>query len=87
MLSSGMTPGPLGMSDTRPSAAAPAATAARASAALRMQQTLTRGTELGSTAGAQDTEGPRDGARSSSHKRSNLSWSCMISSSAFRFTW
>src|SRR2546425_6720974 len=48
MRSSGMTPGPLGMSETRPRAAAPTATAARASATLWMQQTLTRGAAVGS---------------------------------------
>src|SRR5438093_9849539 len=52
MRSSGMTPGPLGISETRPRAAAPALTAARASATLWMQQTFTRGTGVGSTARA-----------------------------------
>jgi hypothetical protein len=41
--SSGMTPGPLGISDTNPTADAPHSTAVRASDALAMQQTLTRG--------------------------------------------
>lgn len=43
MSSSGMTPGPLGMCDTRPSADAPIWTASRASSTLEMQQILTRG--------------------------------------------
>jgi hypothetical protein len=38
-----MTPGPLGISDTNPTADAPHSTAMRASNALAMQQTLTRG--------------------------------------------
>src|SRR5205085_3059589 len=41
--SSEMTPGPLGISDTSPTASAPHSTAARASSTLAMQQTLTRG--------------------------------------------
>src|ERR1700682_2212384 len=45
--SSGMTPGPLGIEDTRPMASAPASIAVRASSTLLMQQilTLTRITE------------------------------------------
>jgi hypothetical protein len=43
MSASSITPGPLGIEDTRPSAEAPADTASRASATLEMQQTLTRG--------------------------------------------
>src|SRR6185295_19902532 len=50
MSSAGITPGPLGISDTSPSADAPAAIAERASAGLWIQQTLTRGTRVGSTA-------------------------------------
>lgn len=40
---SGMTPGPLGIDETRPTAEAPSATAACASARLAMQQILTTG--------------------------------------------
>ena len=40
---SGITPGPLGISETRPRADAPAAMATRASSRLEMQQILTRG--------------------------------------------
>src|SRR5688500_6145390 len=43
MSGSGITPGPLGISDTRPIADAPCAIASRASSTLAMQQTLTRG--------------------------------------------
>src|SRR5439155_6488656 len=50
IVSSGITPGPLGMSETRPTAEAPARIAARASATLWMQHSLTRGKRLGSTA-------------------------------------
>src|SRR5687768_13244744 len=42
MRSSSMTPGPLGMAPTKPSASAPAATAARASSREEMQQIFTR---------------------------------------------
>jgi hypothetical protein len=38
-----MTPGPLGISDTRPTAEAPCLTAMRASSALAMQQIFTLG--------------------------------------------
>jgi hypothetical protein len=41
--SSEMTPGPLGILETRPSAAAPASMAITASSRLRMQQIFTRG--------------------------------------------
>src|SRR5260370_36400536 len=41
--SSEMTPGPLGMAETRPNAEAPAAMASAASAGDRMQQILTLG--------------------------------------------
>jgi len=40
---SSMTPGPLGIDETSPSAEAPAETARRASARLEMQQIFTRG--------------------------------------------
>jgi hypothetical protein len=43
MVSSAMTPGPLGMAETNPNAAAPWRIAICASAALLMQQILTRG--------------------------------------------
>jgi hypothetical protein len=43
IVSSAITPGPLGMAETRPSAAAPCRMAIPASAALRMQRILTRG--------------------------------------------
>src|SRR5438477_3926714 len=46
--SSLMTPGPLGMAETNPSADAPAAMAMRASSTELMQQTFTRGTRVGS---------------------------------------
>jgi hypothetical protein len=41
--SSGITPGPLGILETRPSAAAPASIAIQASSRLRMQQIFTLG--------------------------------------------
>lgn len=44
MSSSEMTPGPLGMCETRPSADAPIWTASRASSTLEMQQIFMRGT-------------------------------------------
>ncbi len=47
IMDSGMTPGPLGIADTSPSAEAPASTAILASSALAMQHTLTRGIEAG----------------------------------------
>jgi hypothetical protein len=40
---SGITPGPLGIAETKPTAAAPATIAACASQGEAMQQTLTRG--------------------------------------------
>ena len=48
--SSPITPGPLGIADTSPTASAPAATAARASPTLEMQQILTRVRTRASTA-------------------------------------
>ena len=48
MVSSAITPGPLGMADTRPSAEAPARMAVQASSRLAMQQTFTRGRRVGS---------------------------------------
>jgi hypothetical protein len=46
MVSSVITPGPLGMAETRPIAFAPWRIASAASATLRMQQILTRGFKL-----------------------------------------
>ena len=43
---SGMTPGPLGIAETSPSADAPQAMAARASSREAMQQIFTRGVDL-----------------------------------------
>src|SRR5215210_7335963 len=48
--SSSITPGPFGMAETRPSAAAPWRIARRASSTLPMQQIFTRGRITGSTA-------------------------------------
>jgi len=44
---SAITPGPLGIADTRPSAAAPCAIARRASSTEAMQQIFTRGRTRG----------------------------------------
>jgi hypothetical protein len=44
-----MTPGPLGIDETRPSAEAPARMAIHASSTLAMQQILIRGRRVGST--------------------------------------
>jgi hypothetical protein len=49
MVSSAITPGPLGISETRPRAEAPWRMAIQASATLRMQQILTRGRLVAST--------------------------------------
>src|SRR5438093_304647 len=62
IVSSSITPGPLGISETRPSAAAPDSTASRASSVSRMQQTFTRtgadGTDV-SAFRARDATGQR----------------------------
>jgi hypothetical protein len=49
MVTSSMTPGPLGMVETRPMASAPAATATLASSVLLMQQILILGRAIAST--------------------------------------
>jgi hypothetical protein len=49
--SSGMTPGPLGISDTNPSADAPILIAKRASSTLPMQHTFTRDIKCSSLSG------------------------------------
>lgn len=46
MVSSAMTPGPLGMAETNPNAEVPYRTAMAASATLLMQQILTRGCKV-----------------------------------------
>jgi hypothetical protein len=46
-----ITPGPLGIAETSPSAEAPARTAVHASSTEEMQQTLMRGLEVGSIPG------------------------------------
>ncbi len=51
MSGSGMTPGPLGIDETSPSAEAPARMAAWASSTLEMQQILMRGMLLASMGG------------------------------------
>jgi hypothetical protein len=50
MSGSSITPGPLGIAETSPSADAPASTAMAASAALEMQQIFTRGWATGGMA-------------------------------------
>ena len=57
IIESGMTPGPLGMADTKPMAEAPAEMAARASPRLAMQQILTAGRLMGRP---QDSRSTRD---------------------------
>ena len=60
IVSSSMTPGPLGISDTSPSADAPAPTARRASSTSRMQQILTRtAAAMGLSARARAAAGQR----------------------------
>src|SRR5260221_11729284 len=60
---SSITPGPLGMDDTSPSAEAPARTARAASSALLMQQILMRGfIDSSSRHGAQKDFGHQQGA-------------------------
>jgi hypothetical protein len=49
IVSSGITPGPLGIAETRPRAEAPWRTAVQASSRERMQQILTRGRAVAST--------------------------------------
>jgi hypothetical protein len=51
MTASSITPGPLGMCDTNPTAAAPDAIASRASSGDLMQQILTRGRMMPSRIG------------------------------------
>ena len=71
--SSEMTPGPLGMWDTSPSAEAPYFIASSASPKLAMQQILTRGWSVGCMAGDYLSEGGQHNCTQSGNAHFSIS--------------